>query len=224
MYDFALPAPHLYTTPDGSIHHNTTIASIIFLYDLARLLCMDEPQLRFNLPKSAKIYFTLTNSTIENIEQVNFDPIMALIMESPFFRSKFNNTKTRASFFIKNIHIHMASRKHSLVGKNVYSASSDEVNQEIQKGGSKNIVTEMYNRINSRFLLKGNKWAGHYSMISSATTEGSLIQTMIDNAEDKGDDRVFYVRGVNRTTSSQLNQGHGAVNAGFPAVAFPELF
>ena len=190
VYDFSIPSPNLYCTPDGSIHHNTTIASILFLYDLARLLCLDEPQLHFNLPKSAKIYFTLTNSTLENIEQVNLDPIMGMIRESPFFRSKFNNTNNKASFFIKNIHIHMASRKHSLVGKNVYSASSDEVNQEIQKGGSKNIVTEMYNRINSRFLLKGNKWPGHFSMISSATTEGSLIQTMIDNANEKTDNEL----------------------------------
>ena len=100
VYDFSIPDPHLYVTPDGSIHHNTTIASIIFLYDLARLLCLDEPQVHFNLPKSAKIYFTLTNSTIENIEQVNFDPIMAMIRESPFFRSKFNNTNSKSSFFI----------------------------------------------------------------------------------------------------------------------------
>lgn len=187
VYDFGIDAPHLYTTPDGSIHHNTTIASIIFLYDLARLLCMDEPQIKFKLPKSAKIFFTLTNSTMENIEQVNYDPVMALVRESPFFRSKFNNTKSRTSLFINNIDINMVSRKHALVGKNVYSASSDEVNQEIQKGGSQNIVTEMYNRINSRFLLKGNKWAGHYSMISSATTEGSLIQSMIDNANENSE-------------------------------------
>jgi hypothetical protein len=184
VYDFGIDAPHLYCTPDGSIHHNTTIASIIFLYDLARLLTLDEPQVRFKLPKSAKIFFTLTNSTIENIEQVNYDPIMTLIRESPFFRSKFNNTKSRTSLFINNIDINMVSRKHALVGKNVYAASSDEVNQEIQKGGSQNIITEMYNRINSRFLLPGNKWPGHYTMISSATTEGSVIQTMIDNAED----------------------------------------
>ena len=192
VYDFALDAPHLYCTPDGSIHHNTTVASIIFLYDMARLLCMDEPQLKFKLPKSAKMFFTLTNSTLENIEQVNFDPIIALIRESPFFRSKFNNTKSRNSLFINNIDIGMVSQKRQLVGKNVFSASSDEVNQEVRKGGSQNIITEMYNRINSRFLLKGNKWGGHYSIISSATTEGSVIQTMIDNAEETQGDNVNF--------------------------------
>jgi len=165
----------------------STVSSIIFLYDLARLLCLDEPQLKFKLPKSAKMYFTLTNSTLENVEQVNYDPIMSLIRQSPFFRSKFNNTKTKASLFINNIDINMVSRKVSLVGKNVYAASSDEINQEINKGGSKNIVTEMYNRINSRFLIKGNNWPAHYTMISSATTESSLIQTMMDNAEEKDD-------------------------------------
>ncbi len=187
VFDFSLLYPHLYNTPDGSIHHNTTISSVIFLYDLARLLCLDEPQLKFKLPKSAKIFFTLTNSTIENIEQVNYAPIISLIKESPFFRSKFNNTKGNSSMFIKDIDINMVSRKHQLVGKNVFSASSDEVNQEVTKGGSKNIITEMYNRINSRFLLKGNKWGGTYSMISSATTEGSIIQTMIDNAKESDD-------------------------------------
>lgn len=194
VYDFSLPEPHLYCTPDGSIHHNTTVASIIFLYDLARLLCMDEPQVKFKLPKSAKIFFTLTNSTIENIEQVNYDPVIALIRESPFFRSKFDNTKSNSNMFINNIDINMVSQKRQLVGKNVFSASSDEVNQEVQKGGSKNIITEMYNRINSRFLLKGNKWGGHYTMISSATTEGSVIQTMIDNAEETQGDSNSFVK------------------------------
>lgn len=166
----------------------STISSIIFLYDLARLLCMDEPQSKFKLPKAAKIYFTLTNSTLENVEQVNYDPIISFIRESPFFRSKFNNYKSKTSLFINNIDINMVSNKRSLVGKNIYAASSDEINQEVRRGGSKNIVVEMYNRINSRFLIAGNKWPGVYTMISSATTEGSLIQTMIDNADDTNDD------------------------------------
>lgn len=173
----------------------STVSSIIFLYDLARILCMDEPQLKFRLPKAAKIFFTLTNSTLENVEQVNYDPIITFIRQSPFFRSKFNNTKSKLSMFNKNIDINMVSRKVSLVGKNVYAASSDEVNQEVTKGSSKNIVTEMYNRINSRFLLKGNTWPAHYTMISSATTESSLIQTIMDNAEEK-DDNSFNKRDI----------------------------
>jgi len=166
----------------------STVSSIIFLYDLARLLCMEEPQLTFKLPKSAKIFFTLTNSTLENVEEINYDPIINFIRQSPFFRSKFDNTKSKTSMFVKNIDINMVSRKRSLVGKNVYSASSDEINQEVTHGGSKGIVTEMYNRINSRFLLKGNSWPGHYTLISSATTESSLIQTIIDNAQEKEDE------------------------------------
>ncbi len=165
----------------------STVASIMFLYDLARLLCLDEPQLKFSLPKAAKIYFTLTNSTLENVESVNYDPIINFIRSSPFFKSKFNNTKSRSSLFVNNIDINMISRKVALVGKNVYAASSDEINQEINKGSSKSLVTEMYNRINSRFLIEGNNWPGHYTMISSATTESSLIQTIIDNAEEKED-------------------------------------
>jgi len=165
----------------------STIASVMFLYDLARLLCLDEPQVKFGLPKAAKIYVTLTNSTLENVEQVNYDPVINFIRSSPFFKSKFNNTKSRSSMFVNNIDINMISRKVSLVGKNVYAASSDEINQEINKGSSKSLVTEMYNRINSRFLIEGNNWPAHYTMISSATTESSLIQTIIDNAEEKED-------------------------------------
>lgn len=173
----------------------STVSSIIFLYDLARLLCMDAPQTTFKLPKAAKMFFTLTNSTLENVEQVNYDPIITFIRQSPFFRSKFNNSKSKTSLFLNNIDINMVSRKVSLVGKNVYAASSDEINQEVTKGGSKNIVTEMYNRINSRFLIKGNKWPAHYTMISSATTESSLIQTIMDNAEEK-DDNSFNKKDI----------------------------
>ena len=98
----------------------TTTASIMFLYDLARVLCMEKPQEKFGMPTSAKIYFTLTNATTENVESINYDPVINMIRQSPFFRAKFNNTKSKTSLFINNIDINMASRKDSLMGRNIY--------------------------------------------------------------------------------------------------------
>jgi len=170
----------------------STIASIVFLYDLARILCLDNPQDMFNLPNSTKIVFMLTNSTLENAESINLDPIMAIIRTSPFFISKFNK-QSKTNMFINNIDIGLCSRKRQLVGKNVLAAISDEINQTVIKGGSNELVIEMYNRINSRFLLKGSKWPGHYNLISSATEESSLIQSIMDNAESNNKNDVKII-------------------------------
>lgn len=164
----------------------STVASIIQLYDLARTLCLSSPQEKFRLPKSAKIYFMMTNSTLENAETINLDPMISLIRDSAFFRSKFS-TDQRKNMFINNIDLGVISRKRSLVGKNVLSAQSDEINVEVTKGGSKELVIEMYNRINSRFILPGNQWPGHYCLISSAATESSLINTLMENDAEKSD-------------------------------------
>jgi len=164
----------------------TTISQIILLYDLARTLCLKSPQEKFRLPKSAKIYFMLSNSTLENAETINLDPIISFIRDSAFFRDKFSKDQRR-NMFINNIDLGTISRKRSLVGKNVLAALSDEINVEVQKGGSKKLVIEMFNRINSRFILPGDKWPGHYCLISSATTESSLINSLIENKANKKD-------------------------------------
>ena len=168
----------------------TTVAQIICLYDLCRILCLESPQLTFKLPKSSKMFLMLSNSTIENAEQINLDPIISIIRDSPFFRSKFNKNQ-KMNYFINNIDIAVASRKRSLVGKNVFGALSDEINVEVNHGASKELVTEMYNRINSRFILQGNKWPCHYCLVSSATTESSLIQTFMDNNADKNEVKIL---------------------------------
>jgi hypothetical protein len=185
VYDITIDSPHLYVLGDGSIHHNTKVSTYAFLYDICRLLHLKNPQGEFKLPETTKIVFMLTNSSLETAESINFDPLMAIIRESPFFVENFS--KSGRTLFEKNIDIKIASRKRQLVGRDVYCAISDEVNQEVVKGGSFELVTEMINRINSRFLLKGNKWPGHYFVISSAQTENSLIERLKEQFEEMKD-------------------------------------
>jgi hypothetical protein len=187
VYDFGLDSPHLYTTPDGSIHHNTTIAQYIFLYDMCRMLCMTNPQEKFNLPNNTVIKFALTNATLDAAESINLDPIMGMLRKSPFFVSKFSKDKKDKSTFKNNIDLFIASSKRQLVGKNIYSAISDEINQEVIKGGSSLLVAEMINRINSRFLMKGDRWPCHYVLISSTQDDSSLVEKIKENFEDSMD-------------------------------------
>ena len=160
----------------------TKISTYALLYDICRILHLKNPQAEFKLPDTTKIVFMLTNSSLETAESINYDPMMAIIRESPFFVEHFS--KTGRTLFEKNIDIKIASRKRQLVGRDVFSAISDEINQEVVKGGSFDLVTEMINRINSRFLLKGNKWPGHYFVISSAQTENSLIEKIKEQFEE----------------------------------------
>lgn len=184
VYDFSIDNPHLYCTPDGYIHHNTTVAQYIFLYDLTRVLCMAKPQQKFKLPGNTIILFALTNATLDAAEAINLDPIMGMMRKSPFFVSKFSKDKKDKTLFKNNINLFIASSKRQLVGKTIYSAISDEINQEVQRGGSSLLVAEMINRINSRFLMKGNKWPGNYVLISSTTSDDSIMEKVQENFKD----------------------------------------
>jgi len=162
----------------------STAAMIMFLYDLARLLCLEDPQGHYRLQKSAKIVGVLMNSTKEAVEQVNYDPMISLIRRSPFFVSKFNNN-TKSSLFIKNIDITTTTRKRGLVGLNAITFLIDEIARydSIQKGLAKELVTEALNRVNSRFLLGGDRWPSCPSIISSADTDGSIIADLMKMAK-----------------------------------------
>lgn len=162
----------------------STAATIMFLYDLARLLCLEDPQGYYKLQKSAKIVGVLMNSTKEAVEQVNYDPMISLIRKSPFFVSKFNNS-TKTSLFIKNIDIVTTTRKRGLVGLNAITFLIDEIARydSIKRGLAKELVTEALNRVNSRFLLKGDRWPSCPAIISSADTDGSIISDLMKMAE-----------------------------------------
>ena len=162
----------------------STAAMIMFLYDLARLLCLEDPQGHYKLQKSAKIVGVLMNSTKEAVVQVNYDPMIALIRRSPFFVSKFNNN-SKSSLFIKNIDIVTTTRKRGLVGLNAITFLIDEIARydSIQRGLAKELVTEALNRVNSRFLLGDDKWPSCPSIISSADTDGSIIADLMKMAE-----------------------------------------
>jgi len=181
VFDFNIDDPHIYCTPDGSLHHNTKISTYAMLYDMCRVLHLKNPQEKFKLPGTTKIIFMLTNSTMETAESINYDPILAIMRESPFFVEMFS--KSDRTLFNKNIDLRISTRKRQLVGKDVIGAISDEINQEVVKGGSFELVTEMINRITSRFLLKGDTWPAHYFIISSAQTDASLTEQIKSNYE-----------------------------------------
>ena len=181
VYDINIDRPNHYLTPNGEIHHNTKVSTYALLYDICRILHLKNPQASFNLPNTTKIIYMLTNSSLEAAESINFDPMMAIIRESPFFVEHFD--KSGRTLFQKGLDIKTVSRKRQLVGRDVIAAVSDEINQEVVKGGSMELVTEMINRINSRFLLKGNTWPCHYYIISSAQTDGSLTEQLKENFE-----------------------------------------
>ena len=179
VYDFNIDYPHLYITPDGSIHHNTFLANIIFLYDLAHILCLENPQAFYKLAHNTKIDFLISNSTKENSETINYALILGIIRNSPFFLSKLNN-KTKTSMFEKNIDLlPISPYRRQLTGRAVFSVLMDELNRHPQPRQALAYVTEAINRLPSRFLSenKGQKYVpGHLLIISSADTDASLIE------------------------------------------------
>jgi len=193
VYDFNIDNPHLYITPDGSIHHNTFLGNIIFLYDLAHVLCLENPQAFYKLSHNTKIDFIVSNSTRDNSESINFALLLGMIRNSPFFLSKLNN-KTKTSMFEKGIDIlPVAPYRRQLTGRAVFSVLMDELNRHPQPKQAKAYVTEAINRLPSRFLSE-NKYKkyipGHLIIVSSADTDASLIEQVKKTLDDDENENI----------------------------------
>ena len=74
---------HLYLTNDFIVTHNSTIAVIILLYMLYRLLCLKNPYTYYGLQEIDKITISLMNITIENARGVALDKMNQMILASP---------------------------------------------------------------------------------------------------------------------------------------------
>ena len=166
----------------------STIAVIILLYMLYRLLCLKDPYAYYGMQPIDKITISLMNITIENAKGVALDKMNQMILSSDWFMahgeiSGVTNLVYRPE---KHIEIIVASSNNQIIGRALFANFTDEVNfslvnnPEKQKNRMLKLITQIDARMKSRFL-RGTYLPTINILASSKDTEQSFLEAYIDN-------------------------------------------
>lgn len=170
----------------------STIADIILLYQLYRLLCLRDPYLYYGLQSIDKLTISFMNITIDNAKGVALDKLNNMILLSEWFMSHGEMRGTSNLEYVPNKRIELvaASSNNQVVGRCLFANFSDEVNfsitSDIEKAKDRylKLITQIDARMKSRFmrtLSDGSPYLPTINIIaSSKNTEQSFLDCYIN--------------------------------------------
>lgn len=165
----------------------STMAKIITLYDLCKLLSLKDPHKYYNLTSVTSISYNLINATKALAEKVLYDEIIEMIELSPFFRFHLEPSNRARTLFKRNIDIGFASRGKDMLGTATIGAIFSEINDmTIIKGQAVDTFDTVSTRRSSRFANKGKEIIGHLILDSSSKGSTSFIDERIEEKRKKG--------------------------------------
>ena len=165
----------------------TTIARIIILYDLYKLLLLEDPHRKFNLIPTDEIVIALFNVTKDLSNQVLYEPFKNLIASSEFFQEHLDsdNKKTSEIRFVNNIGIVAGSRFTHTLGMAVFGGLLDEANFGIISDQVRQSYNALVRRMESRFAQEGGKLPGHLCLVSSEKSPDDFVSQHTEKVRGK---------------------------------------
>lgn len=145
----------------------STVAKVIFAYDLAKFLLMENAHKKFGLIPTKEITFFLVSIQKNAVYKVLYSDLETWFLNSPFFKS-YLNVSNKKTLFNNNINMQAGSRITDNIGLDIPTAIIDEIQQEIVHGQVKDNYNSVSTRIKSRFLQSGGELPGHVILCGSA--------------------------------------------------------
>ena len=167
------------------------VAVVILLYELYRMLCLKNPYTYFGVMESDLITFAVMNTTLEASKGVAWDKLQQLLQSSEWFMNHGTISGRDYQEWMppKGIELIAGSRVNHIRGKAIFCAFLDEISfqpnmdVEIQKAKAKELVSEVVNRMQSRFM-KGEHNPTILTIASSKRTEQSFMEVFIQQRKD----------------------------------------
>jgi len=172
----------------------STFALLITLYDICRVLSLDNPHKYYNLIESTVISYPLVNATKGLASSVLYGQIIEWIEGSSYFKSKLSPKNHNRSLFKNNIDITIASRGRDSLGQATISAIFSEINDQTVVGNqAEDNFDTIATRRQSRFGGKNKPIFGHLILDSSNKGARSFIDNRVAEKIKKGctDFKVF---------------------------------
>lgn len=162
----------------------STVASLAFLYVLAKLILMHDPHGFFGLLKNKDMIAFLYSIQKNTIMNALVKPINEMIESSPFFK-KYMNMEKKGLHFKNKLTIQYGSEIRSNIGKDIPLVIMDEIQQQRLKNQVKDNYNSLKARIKSRFMLdNGIFFNSLMVLVGSAGGEGDFAQHLTEEARD----------------------------------------
>ena len=196
----------LFLLGDGTVTHNTTIATMVTAYNIYELSCELNPQQKFGLLPNADLTFVMLNKTDSLARDVTYSRFRKLMDGIPYFKENFPYDHAILSKIVWENGmqvLYSAANSAKILGYNVVGGIIDEVNfmENIEKskrsrtGGSYNQADEIYTgvvrRRKSRFMGSSGL-PGCLCVVSSRAFIGDFTDKRIKEIYEE-DDGLSYV-------------------------------
>ncbi len=188
-YGFEIDGNRRFVLADGTITHNTVIATFILLYRIAITRCMRNPQSFLGLATGSAVFYILLSVTRSAVSETAWSDAKNLMSNSPFFKEEchFNPGKKYAGLHIPlggGIFITAGSRGQNILGRNTMGVLLDEGNWRLEANPDTKAY-ELYNEVRTRISNRFQKMAGYLPALSmlasSAKDESSFTETAIED-------------------------------------------
>jgi len=166
----------------------TTIANIMLVYDLYKLMCLKSPQSYYSLIESTKILMFLMNNTLSNVSDVGLDQITQMFSNSEYFRNKMrhvNKKNKNDTMFPNRIDISVGSKISHALGRAIFSVMIDEVAFNTRSKQAYDNFNSVVRRMESRFMGEGGGVPGKVIVVSSESDNSSDLNKIANMYKDK---------------------------------------
>ena len=165
----------------------STIAVIVILYQLYKLMCLKNPYTHYKIQEIDTITVAFMNITMDAAASVAWSKCQNMLKKSKWFMdrgtlSKGDDPQWKPPHGIELIY---GSQSRHIIGRAVFACFFDEIsfipNQDVeaQKKKAKDLVQTAAARMQSRFM-KGEKNPTILMLASSKRTEQSYLETFIE--------------------------------------------
>lgn len=208
----------------------STIADIVGIYILYRMLCLKNPYTYYGLQEVDLITFAVINITKDAARSVAWSKMQSMLKSSPWFMEHGSLNKADDPEWSPppGIELIYGSKPSHIIGRALFWCFQDEVSfrqnmdVEKQKAAAQELVSSASARMQSRFM-KGEKNPTLLVLASSKRTEQSYLESFIDNKKkneskttlivdepqwvirsDKDSSKKFYVALGNKFLDSEV--------------------
>lgn len=196
-YGFEVDGDHLYLDDDRFVHHNTSIAAFLHVWNLLRVCLLINPQATLGVAFNTLLVLALFTVTLDKASLALIKPFTTLLKDSPFFvevkkEDEFQDFAAtphiipflvRASghvMFPRNIMINIGSTVTHAISYSMFGAMLDEAEFKGSVEESFQIYTNLKERIRSRFL--GSRFT-LLTLMSSARYSTGIIADYVKNVD-----------------------------------------
>lgn len=167
----------------------STIAVIILLYLLHRLLCLKDPYNYYGLQPIDKISISFMNITLENAKGVAMDKMNQMILSSEWFLEHGEMAGTVNLEYRPDKHIELiaASSNNQVIGRALFGNFTDEVNfgltnnVEKLKKKQKTLISQIDARMKSRFMRTKKDGSTYLPTINIIASSKNSDQSFLDD-------------------------------------------